>query len=202
MRNRIPPAAFEFYASLGVDRSYAKVAKRFGVTKRAILRCAKREDWQRRIDELDLKARDASEKRAVESIEQMNDRHLRAMKIIQAKALEALKSHSLESAMDAIRALDLASRTERVIRGQPGDRSVVSIEEIVRTEYERWLVVPAVATASDIIREVKADELPGQRDARTNGGRKLITSPRPETVANASNGDDNASEAEQDGALS
>lgn len=177
MRNRIPPGAFEYYASLGIDRSYAKVATRYGVTKRAILRCAKREDWQRRVDELDVKARDASEKRAVESIEQMNDRHLRAMKIIQAKALEALKSLSLETAFEAIRALDMATKSERLIRGEPSGRTEISLEETLKREYERWLVVPANVTATTAIavKEVTAHDARRDGDQRNTAGQRLLT---------------------------
>lgn len=177
MRNRIPPVAFEYYASLGIDRSYAKVAKRYGVTKRAILRCAKREDWQRRVDELDLKAREVGEKRTVETILQMNERHLRSMKIVQAKALEALKSLSLETAFEAIRALDMATKSERLIRGEPIGRTEISLEETLKREYERWLVVPAnvTATAAIGVREVTAHEAQRDGDERNAAGQRLLT---------------------------
>ena len=71
----------------------------------------------------------------------MNTRHLKAFKVIQGKALEALRSMSLDSAMDAVRALDLAVKGERLTRGEPSDRTAVSIEDTIRREFDRWTVV-------------------------------------------------------------
>ncbi len=39
-----------------------------------------------------------------------------------------------------MRALDLAIRQERLIRGEPSDRTAISVEDVVRREYERWMV--------------------------------------------------------------
>jgi hypothetical protein len=61
--------------------------------------------------------------------------------VIQGKALEALKEFSLESAMEAVRALDLSIKHERIIKGEPSERTAVSVESIIRKEYERWMVV-------------------------------------------------------------
>ncbi len=47
----------------------------------------------------------------------------------------------LESAMDAVRALVLSIKQESVLLGEPGDRTAVSVEETIRREYERWMVV-------------------------------------------------------------
>jgi hypothetical protein len=71
----------------------------------------------------------------------MHERHLKMMSLIQRRALEALRSMPLDSAMDAVRALDLAVKSERVVRGEPGDRSAVDVERVIRGEYERWLTV-------------------------------------------------------------
>ena len=55
-RKRIPPDAFFFYMSLGKDASYDAVAKRYGVSKRAVTRLAVKEKWQERVKELHQKA--------------------------------------------------------------------------------------------------------------------------------------------------
>ena len=44
---KIPPEAFDHYFSLGPERSYEAVARKYGVTKRAVTKLAKRESWQR-----------------------------------------------------------------------------------------------------------------------------------------------------------
>ena len=139
MNRKIPTDAFEFYFSLGTDRSYESVAENFGVTKRAVSKRATKEQWQRRIAERERRAREATDQKAVESLEQMNSRHLRSLRAVQGKALDALRTMPLTSAMDAVRALDLSIKQERLVRGEPTDRSKISIEEVIRREYERWL---------------------------------------------------------------
>ena len=139
VNRKIPTDAFEFYFSLGTDRSYESVAENFGVTKRAVSKRATKEQWLRRIAERERRAREATDQKAVESLEQMNSRHLRSLRAVQGKALDALRTMPLTSAMDAVRALDLSIKQERLVRGEPTDRSKISIEEVIRREYERWL---------------------------------------------------------------
>ncbi len=139
MSGKIPPDALEYYLALGSDRSYQKVADHYGVSKRAVTKLATRARWQDKVIELERKAREGAEKRALDSLEGMNLRHLKSLKIIQGKALEALRSMPLATAMEAVRALEMAIRQERLIRGEPSDRTAISVEEVVRREYERWM---------------------------------------------------------------
>jgi hypothetical protein len=139
MSSRIPPEAFQFYLGLGPDRSYQRVADQFGVSKRAVTKLAMRERWQERVEDLERKAREGAEQKALESLEAMNLRHLKSLKVVQGKALEALRSMPLATAMEAVRALDLSIRQERLIRGEPSDRTAISVEEVVQREYERWM---------------------------------------------------------------
>jgi hypothetical protein len=141
MAGRIPPDAFDHYFSLGPGRSYQAVAAQYGVSKRAVTKHAAKEDWQGRLKQLEEKARELSDKNAVESLDEMAARHLKILKAVQGKALGALKSLSLGNAMDAIRALDMSIKQERLVRGEPSDRTVVSVEETIRSEYERWMTV-------------------------------------------------------------
>lgn len=106
------------------------------MTKRAA-----RDRWQEKVGEIERQAHDSAEKKAVESIEAMSLRHLRSLKVVQGKALEALRSMPLESAMEAVRALDMAIRQERLVRGEPSDRTAISVEDVIRREYARWMVV-------------------------------------------------------------
>jgi len=140
MSARIPPEAFEYYAGLGPSRSYKAVAERFGVSKRAVVEYARVDQWQERLAALEAKAKENSEQRILESLEAMNERHLKSLRVVQGKALEALKGMSLTTAMDAIRALDLAIKRERTIRGEPGDRTAISVEDVVRREFDAWMI--------------------------------------------------------------
>src|SRR5688572_10432419 len=134
MNKRIPEGAFDYYVGLGENRSYEAVAQQFGVSKRAITKLAARAEWPTRLERIEREAREKSAKRLVETLDEMNQRHLRITKAVQARALEALKSMSLDTAMDAVRALDISIKQERLIRGEPTDRSETSIAETVERE--------------------------------------------------------------------
>ena len=138
---RIPANAFDHFLALGPSRSYQAVADWCGVSKQAVTRLAQQERWLERVADLERKAREKSEEKYVETLEAMNERHLKTLRVIQGKALEALKQFTLASAMEAVRALDLSIKHERVIKGEPSERTAVNIESIIRKEYERWMVV-------------------------------------------------------------
>lgn len=138
---KLPKDAFDFYVSLGAGRGYQAVADRFAVTKRAVTNRAKKEQWQQKVAEIEAKARQNAEQRLVEALEDMNGRHIKSLRIVQARALEALRSMPLQTAMEAVRALDVAIRQERLIRGEPSDRTAIQVEDVIRREYSRWMAV-------------------------------------------------------------
>ncbi|MCA8976717.1 MAG: hypothetical protein KDC98_18490 [Planctomycetes bacterium] len=141
MAAKLPKDAFEYYVSLGDGRSYQAVARHFAVTKRAVTNRARKEEWQQRVAELEAKARQGAEQRLAEALEDMNGRHIKSLRIVQARALEALRDMPLQTAMEAVRALDVAIRQERLIRGEPSDRTAIQVEDVIRREYSRWLTV-------------------------------------------------------------
>ena len=140
MATKLPNDAFDYYVSLGPGRSYETVAEQYGVSKRTVTKRASREGWQKRLTDLEAQARHNAEQRTLESLEEMNVRHLKSLRVIQARALEALRNMPLATAMEAVRSLDLAIRQERLVRGEPSDRTSVSVEEVIRREYDRWMV--------------------------------------------------------------
>jgi hypothetical protein len=133
MPRHIPADAFEIYYAMGPARSYAELARHYGVTKRAILKRATAERWQERIAEREAKVRSAVEHRVEESVAELRARHAKILKAITGKAVEALKKLPLTSAMDAVRALDLVLKQERLLHGEPvGDG--VSVKVAVQSE--------------------------------------------------------------------
>ncbi len=138
-RRKIPQDAFFYYVGLGPKRSYEEVARHYGVTKRAVVNLAVDEKWQVQTEEMERKAHSAASEKALESLEAMNERHLKVVRIIQGKALEALRQFPLETAIAAVKALEASLRHERLIRGEPSERGGMSLEETIRREYERWL---------------------------------------------------------------
>jgi len=142
MSRKIPRDAFTFYFSLGPERSYQAVADEYDVTKQAVCKLAQREKWQERIEKLEAKARERTDQKIAETLEEMDLRHLKEIKLVRARAIEALSSASLTSPMDAVKALNLTWRQERLIRGEPTERNAVSVEEAVKREYQRWMTAP------------------------------------------------------------
>ena len=139
MKRKLGPDAFAFYAQLGPTRSYGAVAERFEVSKQTVVRAARRENWQGRLTEIEAKARERTDESAAESIEEMNQRHTKFLRAIQARALEALKSMPLSSAMEAVRALELTIKHERLINGEPSERAELSVEDVTREEIATCL---------------------------------------------------------------
>ena len=131
--------AFEHYYALGAGRSYRAVAEEFGVSKTAVANAAERGRWRRKVEERDHKVAERVEEKAVESVEQDRERQLKMVRLVQGKAIEALKTMPLESAMDAVRALGMAIKEERLIRGEPTERTALSVEDTIRREYDRWM---------------------------------------------------------------
>lgn len=139
MRNKIPEDAFDYYLALGPGRTYATVAQHFQVSVRGVTKRALKDGWQARIAKIEEAARHKADEKAAETLEAVNGRHLKTLRLIQAKAIQALQSMSLDSALAAVRSLDIAIKHERLILGEPSERTEVSVEEIVRREYERWM---------------------------------------------------------------
>lgn len=139
MTRKIPPEAFEFYVSLGPSRSYQTVADEYCVTKRAVTKRAKAESWTDRLAEMERQSRERITKRAEETLDEMNTRHLKIAKALQSKALDTLRNAPLETTRDVIKALELGVRQERLVRGEPTERN--EVERVTRDEIERLLVV-------------------------------------------------------------
>jgi len=49
MRRKLPPDAFSFYVSLGVNRSYQAVGKHYGASNTSVSKLAIKEGWQKRV---------------------------------------------------------------------------------------------------------------------------------------------------------
>lgn len=120
MNRRIPPNAFELYVELGPGRSHQALAEKLDVSKKAVSRCAKRERWQERLEEIERKARERTDEKLVEEIEEMNLRHLKVLRFIQGRSIETMKSLPLTSAKDAVHAFLLSMEKERAVRGVGG----------------------------------------------------------------------------------
>ena len=139
MSRKIPPEAFHFYAEMGVERSYQAVADQYGVSKVAVVKRAKKENWQARLRELEGRAREEADKKAVDSLEVVHARQLKASRYLQARAVEAMTGLPPEKAIKAASALNIGWKHELLLLGEPTERQA-NVEEITKREMARWLV--------------------------------------------------------------
>ena len=141
-QRKLPADAFEHYLSLGVDRSYRAVAEHFGVTKVTVVNRAKQEHWQDRLREIERQSREHAEKQAVDEMDVVRARQLKESRVLQARAIQALKDLPPEKGLKvAAAALQIGWKQELLLLGEATERSEVSVEEITKREMQRWLVV-------------------------------------------------------------
>jgi len=136
---RIPPDAFDFYVGLGSERSYRLVAEQFGVSKRAVTKLAAREHWAERLVNIESEARERSDAKLVETVEEMRSRHLKMARAMGARVISALREYPLGSGMEAMRGAEMVIKLERLIVGEPSDRTAVTVEEVTKRELASWL---------------------------------------------------------------
>ena len=141
MTRKIPDDAFELYVGLGTERSYQSVADHYEVTKRAITKHAVKEGWSERLAKIEAEARERSDKRLVDTIDDIRSRHLKTLKAMHARAVTGLQQFPLNSGMEAMRAAEMVIKLERLIAGEPSERTAVSIEDVTRREIQNFLEV-------------------------------------------------------------
>jgi hypothetical protein len=149
IRSKLPADAFTYYTSLGPDRSYAAVASFFKVDKTTVVRRAKVEGWQQRLATLERKAQQNVQSKLETSLTEMNERHLKILRAVLGKAIETLRAQPMRTAADAVRAIEMCVKNERVILGEPSEREAIDIETVIKREYQRWLL-PNVGDAPQI----------------------------------------------------
>lgn len=141
MKGKLPLEAFEYYLTLGVGRSYQAVADKYGVSKVAVTTRAKRDDWQGKVQQIEAEAARNTQRRAVETREEESERRLKYWQAVERRALETVRAQTFETVMDAVRALDLAQKNIRLIRGEPTEHTELSTTELHRRDIATLLEV-------------------------------------------------------------
>ena len=134
--------AFQYYVTLGQSRSFRQVAQHFKVCTRTVRNTAKRDDWMLRLDRIEVATQARLDQRLVETCVETRERHLRMLRAMATRGLQALQRHELTSASEGVRAIVEAIKLERVILGEPAERVGVSVEEMTRREVETFLAHP------------------------------------------------------------
>jgi SOS-response transcriptional repressor LexA len=136
---KIPPEAFDFYVSLGHTRTYQQVADKYGVSRRGVQKVADRDDWGGRLDEIEREAQERSDKALSETVAEIRVRHLKMLKGMAGRAVKAISEHPLNTGMEGMRAAEIVIKLERLIAGEPSERTEHTIAEVTRQEIDRFL---------------------------------------------------------------
>lgn len=132
-------AAFNYYVALGPGRSHSLVATKFGVSRRAITKAARRGEWSARLTQIERDARAISDEQLAESIAQVRERHLKMIRAVAGRGVQALHKFELQDAPSAIKAIETAIRIERTILGEASETTGITIEQLTRREVETYL---------------------------------------------------------------
>ena len=134
---RMPSDSFERFMGLGPQRTYQKLADGLGVSKRSVVRRARRDGWQARLAKIELDARVKTDAKLTDDVADVNERHLKTLRLLQARALQGLASLPLRSGADCARILDMAIKAERAVLGKDKGERGTTLEELIGLSMER-----------------------------------------------------------------
>lgn len=122
-----PYEAFCIYRDLGINRTRAAVAEKLSKSESLISRWSSQYQWVNRAaawdDEQERIEREITQKQQREDIKKMRKRHaaIATQMLVKASmALQSLKDDEVKAA-DISRMVDVASKLERISRGDVGD---------------------------------------------------------------------------------
>ena len=128
---RMPSDSFERFMGLGPQRTYQKLADALGVSKRSVVRRARRDAWQTRLAKIAVEVQVKTDAKLADDGADVNARHLKTLRLLQARALQGLASLPLRSGTDCARILDMAIKAERSVLGKDKPERGTTLEELV-----------------------------------------------------------------------
>ena len=130
-----------------------------------------RDRWQQRLEDIEREAQAATDAKLARAMTDMNMRHRKLLLGIASRAAQALSQYELNSAMEAVRAAEVAVKLERLLAGEATETKTLSIEQVSRDEVSRFVVVESDADEWDDDEPDHIDTLEGAVD---NDGRAAI----------------------------
>jgi len=133
--------AFAMYRDMGSARSYAKTAQALGKSKKLMDDWGREWYWQQRVaawdSELDRQVREQT----VQALKDMNERHIKQATAFQSKALMRLnqlneKTINDLSPGDAIRFFEIATKVERLARGEATEKVKGEVDHSGTVKHE------------------------------------------------------------------
>jgi hypothetical protein len=139
-KRKLTDDAFAYFVSLGSGRRYKDVADHFKVSLRTVVTASKRENWAERLAKIEREAQANADLKLQETVEAMRLRHLKMLRAMATRAAKALQEYSLSTGMEGMKAAEMVIKLERLLAGEPTERTAMDIEKQIREEHERLLV--------------------------------------------------------------
>lgn len=133
--------AYAFWVALGDRRSYGRVCEEFKVSRRCIQKCAARNKWSERIVGIERAEKQLIDQKLAETRAEVRERHLRMIRAMSARGLQALQKMELDTAFEGIRAIEMAVKLERLLLGETSEHVAHSVQELTRREVDTYLVL-------------------------------------------------------------
>jgi len=151
--------AFTIYRDLGYKRSLTKVAGKYSTKRKLqalINRWSSQHHWVQRVQAYDEHVDRLVLKDHEQEVKEMKERHITLSLALEVKAAEKLNALSGQdmTVQDAIKAISLGVKLERLTRGQPTEeiKSEV-VATIHRREVMPWELMPEAQEAMRLIRD-------------------------------------------------
>ena len=143
-KRKLTEDAFGYFVSLGAARRYQDVVDHFKVSKRTVVAAAKRENWVERLAKIDRDAQVNADLKLQETVEAMKVRHSKMLRAMATRAAKGLQEFPLTTGMEAIKASEMVIKLERLLVGEPGDRTEIDIKEVTKREIQTLLTTRPV----------------------------------------------------------
>ncbi len=142
-RRKLGEDAFQYYVSLGAGRTYQAVAARFSVAKCTVVAAAKRENWPERLAKIEREAQANADLKLQETVEATKLRHAKMLRAMAARAAKGLQDYPLNSGMEAIKAAEIVIKLERILMGEPSERTAIDIQKDLLKDAQTLLLAPS-----------------------------------------------------------
>jgi hypothetical protein len=143
-KRKLTDDAFGYWVSLGAGRRYQDVADHFKVSLRTVVAAAKRENWAERLAKIERDAQVNADLKLQETVEAMKVRHSKMLRAMATRAAKGLQEFPLTTGMEAIKAAEMVIKLERLLAGEPGDRTEIDIKEVTKREIQTLLTTRPV----------------------------------------------------------
>ena len=144
---------FVTFGGMGAGRRYGVLSKETNVPTSELIRHATRFLWRERIALIHNEVNTRTHEELVESLADVNKRHVTKLRILQEKAMEFLEQHPLTKAQDAIKLIGMSIKMEREAYGLDKNSEQSRLQDLLETKLERLLENPKPAKCLTITAE-------------------------------------------------